>query len=151
MDENESNSGRVISDDKLATWSGPVTKLPVKTIDSFLDEIKLDKIDFLRMDVEGYEYNIFQGMKNIITKSKPIIQIEVHKSIMGIETTKKWLNELKHEGYELKSYIPRELDIPFIGTLNDVKHYNLNELITKLENGELPSFFMLTLENKNIP
>ena len=102
------------------------------------------------MDVEGYEYNIFQGMKNIITKSKPIIQIEVHKSIMGIETTKKWLNELKHEGYELKSYIPRELDIPFIGTLNDVKHYNLNELITKLENGELPSFFMLTLENKNI-
>ena len=90
-------------------WSS--NKLPVKTIDSFLDEIKLDKIDFLRMDVEGYEYNIFQGMKKYYNKSKPIIQIEVHKSIMGIETTKKWLNELKHEGYELKSYIPRELDI----------------------------------------
>ena len=149
MDENESNSGRVISDDKLSTWSGPVTKLPVKTIDSFLDEMKIDKIDFLRMDVEGYEYNIFQGMKNTIKKSKPIIQIEVHKSIMGIETTKKWLDELKHEGYELKSYIARELDIPFIGTLNDVKYFDLNELISKLDNSQLPSFFMLTLENKN--
>jgi FkbM family methyltransferase len=149
MDENESNSGRVISDDKVTKWSGPVTKLPVKTIDSFLDEIKIDKIDFLRMDVEGYEYHIFQGMKNTIKKSKPIIAIEVHKSIMGVETTKKWLNELKNEGYELKSYIPRELDAPFIGTLNDVKHYSIYELIKKLENNELPSFFMLTLQNKN--
>ena len=60
-------------------------------------------------------------MKNTIKKSKPIIQIEVHKSIMGAETTKKWLIELKNEGYELKSYIPRELDAPLIGTMNDIK------------------------------
>ncbi len=149
MDENESNSGRVISDDEAKKWSGPVTKLPVKTIDSFLEEIKIDKIDFLRMDVEGYEYHIFQGMKNTIKKSKPIIQIEVHKSIMGYETTKKWLIELKNEGYELKSYIPRELDAPLIGTMNDIKKYSLDELILMLDQKLLPSFFMLSLVNMN--
>ena len=149
MDENESNSGRVISDDEVSKWSGQVSRLPVKTIDSFLEEIKIDKIDFLRMDVEGYEYHIFQGMKNTIKKSKPIIQIEVHKSIMGIKTTKKWLNELKNEGYELKSYIPRELDAPLIGTINDIKRYSLDELISMLDEQLLPSFFMLCLVNIN--
>ena len=145
--ENESNSGRVIPDSAVSDWPGPVAKLPVKTIDSFLEEIGVDKIDFLRMDVEGYEYHIFQGMKNTIKQSKPIIQIEIHKSIMGVETTKKLLEELKNEGYELKSYVPREIDTPIIGSMSDVKNYTLSELIELLENGNLPSFFMLNLQN----
>lgn len=145
--KNESNSGRVIPDNEVINWPGQVVKLPVKTIDSFLEEIEEDKIDFLRMDVEGYEYQIFQGMKNTIRRSKPIIQIEVHKSIMGTETTKKWLIELKDEGYELKSYVPREIDNPIIGSMNDVKNYTICELIELLEDGKLPSFFMLQLQN----
>ena len=99
------------------------------------------------MDVEGYEYHIFQGMKNTIKQSKPIIQIELHKSIMGVETTKKLLEELKNEGYELKSYVPREIDTPMIGSMSDVKNYTLSELIELVENGNLPSFFMLNLQN----
>ena len=146
-DENESNSGRVIPDSEVDNWPGQVVKLPVKTIDSFLIEIGIDKIDFLRMDVEGYEYHIFQGMKDTIKRSKPIIQIELHKSIMGTETTKKLLEELKNEGYELKSYIPREIDIPIIGSMSDVKNYTISELIELLEDGKLPSFFMLKLQN----
>ena len=146
-DENESNSGRVIPDSAVSDWPGPVAKLPVKTIDSFLGEIGVDKIDFLRMDVEGYEYHIFQGMKNTLKKSKPIIQIELHKSIMGVETTKKLLEELKNEGYELKSYVPREIDTPMIGSMNDVKNYSISELIKLLGDEKLPSFFMLKLQN----
>ena len=134
---------------KVPNRPGKIINVPIRTMDKFVEEQNLKNIDFVRMDVEGYEYNIFKGMSKTIEKFHPIIQIEVHKSIMGIETTKKWLDELKHEGYELKSYIARELDIPFIGTLNDIKYFDLNELITKLDNSQLPSFFMLTLENKN--
>ena len=144
--QDASNSGMVIPDNETSKWPGKVIKVAVKKIDSFLNEISVNKVDFVRMDVEGYEYHIFEGMKETLKKSKPIIHIEVHKSIMGDETTKKWFELLKDLGYESKYYIPRELDTPLIGTLSDVKNYSLDELILKLENKELPSFFMLSLK-----
>lgn len=144
--QDASNSGMVIPDGEVSKWPGNIITVPIKKIDSLLDEIGTAKIDFVRMDVEGYEYHIFEGMKETLKKSKPIIHIEVHKSIMGNQTTKKWFELLKNLGYESKHYIPRELDTPLIGTLNDVKNYSIDELIKKLENNELPSFFMLSLE-----
>lgn len=145
--ENASNSGMVIPDGEEKKWPGEVIEVPVKKIDSFLKENGIPKLDFLRMDVEGYEYHIFEGMKETLKKSKPLIYIEVHKSIMGVEKTKKWFELLKSFGYESKYYIPRELDTPMIGSLNDVKNYSIDELIQRLEKDELPSFFMLSLEN----
>jgi FkbM family methyltransferase len=147
--ENASNSGMVIPDGAEQKWPGKIIEVPVKTIDSLLKEVNVKTIDFLRMDVEGYEFHIFEGMQETLKQSKPIIQIEVHKSIMGDETTKKWFKMLQNLGYEVKYYIPREIDTPMIGTLNDVKNYILDELISMLENKLLPSFFMLSLINKN--
>jgi FkbM family methyltransferase len=37
------------------------------------------KVDFVRMDVEGYEMNVLRGMKQILAESKPRIFIEVHR------------------------------------------------------------------------
>lgn len=143
--ENASNSGMIVPDGEEPKWPGDIIKVPVKIIDNFLDELNIEKIDFLRMDVEGYEFHIFEGMKQTLQNSKPIIQIEVHRSIMGNETTKKWFLMLKNLGYHVKYYIPREIDTPIIGTINDVKNYDIDELITMLEKNQLPSFFMLSL------
>lgn len=147
--ENASNSGMIIPKGTQPKWPGKIIQVPVKKIDNFLDELGITKIDFLRMDVEGYEYHIFEGMKKTIEKSKPIIQIEVHKSIMGKDTTRQWFAMIKNAGYEVMYYIPREIDTPIIGTLNDVKHYSINELEDMLKKNTLPSFFMLSLINKN--
>jgi len=144
--ENASNSGMIIPDGEEQKWPGEVIQVPVKTIDNLIAENNITKLDFVRMDVEGYEYHIFEGMKETLKKSKPLIYIEVHKSIMGVEKTKKWFELLKSFGYEAKYYIPRELDTPMIGSLNDVKSYSIDELIQRLEKDELPSFFMLSLE-----
>jgi len=145
--QDASNGGMVIPDGQTSKWPGKMITVDVKTIDTLVDELGIKKIDFIRMDVEGYEFEIFEGMKNTLEKSHPIIHIEVHKSIMGIKKTKKWFELLKSFGYETKYYIPRELDIPMIGSLNDVKNYSIDELIQRLEKDELPSFFMLSLEN----
>jgi len=145
--ENAANSCMVIPDGEESKWPGKVIKVPVRRIDSLLDEIGINKIDFVRMDVEGYEFNIFEGMQNTIRNSRPIIQIEVHKSIMGMDKTRNFLQGLKDNGYEVKAYIPREIDTPMIGTAKDIKNYSMNELMQMLTAGSLPSFFMLTLQN----
>ncbi|MEX0598324.1 MAG: FkbM family methyltransferase, partial [Candidatus Paceibacterota bacterium] len=147
--EQASNSCMVIPEGQESRWPGKIIKVPVRTMDSFLEDLGVNKLDFLRMDVEGYELQIFEGMKNTIKKFKPIIQIEVHKSIMGNDNTRKFFQQLKNDGYDSHYYIPRDIDTPLIGTMKDVKNYNIDKLTEMLEDGTLPSFFILSLRIKS--
>ena len=51
----------------------------VKTvsIDDFCKQKKIKKIDFIKIDTDGYEYEILQGAIKTISKYKPIIIFEV--------------------------------------------------------------------------
>ena len=57
-------------------------KVPVKTVR--MDELILlqekveEKIDFIKMDVEGFEYFVIVGMTELIKRDKPIIISEFH-------------------------------------------------------------------------
>ena len=139
----------LLENEKPPNRPGTIIKVPVRKMDIFLNELKIKKIDFVRMDVEGYELNIFEGMENVIKKSKPIVQLEVHKGRMGIENTKKFFQFFKNNGYKVNSYHQRDLDLPIIGTPNDVKKYDLDELMKMLETKSLPNYFNLTLVSKN--
>jgi FkbM family methyltransferase len=49
--------------------------IKTKTIDNFLTSNSIEKIDFLKIDVEGYELNILKGAKNSLSKID-LIQFE---------------------------------------------------------------------------
>jgi FkbM family methyltransferase len=51
-------------------------KVPMTTLDKLLGE---EKVDFVRMDVEGYEMNILRGMEGILREQKPRMFLEVHR------------------------------------------------------------------------
>lgn len=53
-----------------------VLEIEVITLDSELTELK--RIDFIKIDVEGYELNVLNGAKKIIEKHRPAILVEVH-------------------------------------------------------------------------
>ena len=45
-----------------------------------IDDLELEgKIDFVKMDVEGFELNALNGMKNLIENHSPVCQIEAHE------------------------------------------------------------------------
>lgn len=45
---------------------------------STLDSLSInDKIDFIKIDVEGYEYEVLKGMEKTIAKDKPMLFIEI--------------------------------------------------------------------------
>ena len=142
----ESNGSFTIPDGEETDIPGDIIKVTAKTMDSFLEELNINHVDFVRMDVEGYESHIIQGMINIIKKSKPMFQIEVHASILGKEGTKKFFKEFQKYGYEAKYYIPRDIDLPIIGTMNDVKYHKIDTLLEMLENDTLSHFFNVCLK-----
>ena len=59
----------------IAETGGDITVV-MMTLDSFLRDMK---VDFVRMDVEGYEMNILKGMENILKEQKPRMFLEVHR------------------------------------------------------------------------
>ena len=67
----------------------------------------LDRVDYIKCDIEGYEYIVLSDMKEIIRKFKPVIQVEVWS-----DNEKKLLELFGEMGY-----VPYKLDkyrlIPF--------------------------------------
>jgi len=145
-----SNWSRIVENDDLQSLINDnihIVKVPVKKIDTFFLEKPIEKLDFIRMDVEGYESKIYSGMKETIKKFKPILQIEVHHLFIGIDSTKKLLHELKNDGYKVKYYIPKDMDLPLMGNMSDIKKINIDKLIQMTENDALPYVFQIFLEN----
>ena len=53
-------------------------------------------IDLIKIDTNGYEYNIIKGMKKIIEKNKPALIIEINKDTSKINIFLKKLGYLKY-------------------------------------------------------
>ena len=51
-------------------------KVKLKNLDNFLNNNKLKKISFIKIDVEGNEYKSLVGLKNTIVQDSPIIALE---------------------------------------------------------------------------
>jgi FkbM family methyltransferase len=56
-----------------------VTEVPLVTLDDFFRERlrKSDRIDFLKVDVEGYELEVFKGAAAILATHRPLIVCEI--------------------------------------------------------------------------
>ena len=147
---NRSNWSRVLEGKVPSSIHGDETQvidIPMKTLDSFVKEQKIEKIDFIRMDIEGYEKNVYAGMGETIKKFKPMLAMEIHKMFLGDEGTKEFLLSLKKDGYEISYFFSRERDYPIQATSSDVKKISINQLIKKIDNNLIKDVFSLVLEN----
>jgi FkbM family methyltransferase len=72
----------------------------VLTVDDFMKGKRWP--DLIRMDVEGYEYHILQGMKGMLASGRPLsLFIELH----SVPTTRALLMTLKEFGFKAKKVI----------------------------------------------
>jgi FkbM family methyltransferase len=143
----KSNWSKIRMNNEKINPEDKIIKIPVKTLDSFVQENDIKKIDILRMDVEGFEYNIILGANKILEKFKPKIFVEIHKMYLGKEKTYEIFNNLNNKGYEIKYYIPRIYDSPIIGKLDDIKKITIDVILNKLDNDTIPDAFQVVLEH----
>ena len=79
----------------------PSKKINVKTLDSLCSKKKINKIDILKIDVEGHEYDVLLGSKKII-KNVNVILIEIQKNKMYKNYSQKKIYKfLKKNNFEL--------------------------------------------------
>jgi FkbM family methyltransferase len=142
----QSNLSRIVSEDEI-TPSDNIIEVPIRKLDGFLQDLSLEKLDFLRMDVEGYEFYIYEGIRNSVKKYKPDMQIEIHAHHLGERKTRELLEKIKEDGYETEYYIVRQIDIPTVGDMDDVKKVKIDTLLEMLDEKRLPTSFLLFLKN----
>lgn len=69
-----------------------------------IDSLHMDKLDFMKIDVEGYEGYVIEGAMDTICKYKPVIAMEVWKNHFGefdLEYTKNKFHRLIEIGYKI--------------------------------------------------
>jgi len=47
-----------------------------------LDDLELPKIDYIKIDAEGYEIEVLKGGKDLIEKYKPFIHVEIKSKVL---------------------------------------------------------------------
>lgn len=75
--------GRVdFGGESLAAQSGTVRKVTMTTLATFVEQNQIEKIDLLKIDVEGYETQVLRGAGSLLTKI-PRLAIELHLDLLA--------------------------------------------------------------------
>ncbi|MBX3241466.1 MAG: FkbM family methyltransferase [Chitinophagaceae bacterium] len=62
---------------KAGNFSGQIEEVSITTLDEWIQENRIEKIDILKIDVEGFDYKVLSGFEKNIERFKPIVIIEV--------------------------------------------------------------------------
>jgi FkbM family methyltransferase len=77
-EHNIGGSSMVPHEKRMNKWMRNANFKEVKVVT--LDSFNLTNVDFIKIDVESYEYEVLKGEKNTIETNKPIIGIELLQS-----------------------------------------------------------------------
>ncbi len=68
--------------DSLMKKSKKANVVPCKTLDTLLEELNVKNVDWVKVDVEGAEYRVLQGMTKTLRKNRQIKCVfEIHYNI----------------------------------------------------------------------
>lgn len=84
--------------------------LHLKTLDSVIDEA-LSRVKLIKIDVEGHEYDVLLGAKEVIQRNQPIIIFEQHESDFIGNTTRS-IDLLKSFNYSSFAYVEKSPSPP---------------------------------------
>jgi FkbM family methyltransferase len=68
-------------------------KVPLVTIDALVEELGLDRLDFVKMDIEGAEERALKGAKMTLTKFKPRLAIAGYHNLDDYRTLARVVSE----------------------------------------------------------
>lgn len=85
---------------ELASFDGYTGSCKTITIDDFVEERSLDKVSFIKMDIEGAEPLALKGAINTIKKFRPKMAIAIYHSLDDMVNIPLWIHNL-NLGYQL--------------------------------------------------
>ena len=101
--------------------SGTSENVVVTTLDRVFEQEGIDRVDFLKLDVEGAEGLVLRGARALLERSQPIVLFEVNPQAtegLGLAVSAPW-DYLRHLGYDFFTVDAasslRRLDEPIAG------------------------------------
>lgn len=71
-------SGGFVSNLTSASEGHQVEQITIVRGDDFISERKIDKVDFIKIDVEGFEQSVIEGLAATIARDQPIVALELN-------------------------------------------------------------------------
>jgi len=71
-------SGGFVSNLICATEGHAVEKITISQGDAYIESHNLPKIDFIKIDVEGFEKSVIEGLAGTIARDRPIVVLELN-------------------------------------------------------------------------
>lgn len=93
--------------DQLERSAGGASRIEVRlmSLSDFVRDHVKERPTLLRMDVEGFEYNIIMGNMDFIMEYRPKIFLEFHSNLLGRSHSLAVLDALLGAGYQLDAWI----------------------------------------------
>lgn len=74
----ENRSGAVVISDSDLHPVGAVQEIEVRRLDDEVGRLGVDRIDFIKLDVEGFERSVLQGASDTLARHRPVVQLELN-------------------------------------------------------------------------
>lgn len=118
ISNNDTNSGAT----SLAEGQGTL----ITTLDRFCEGHKLQRVDFMKVDVEGFEPRILKGGRRTLERFKPMMQFELNPPVLtrAGSSVDEVLDLLKSLGYEF--YLFERDRLAPMRSLPDQQDYLIN-------------------------
>ena len=94
------NLGNTISDDFNKKYS---LNVPTVSLKGLIEDFNIDKISFLKVDIEGYEYEFFENLEDDILEKIDKIFLEFHP-VEDNYRKLNLINRLMIKGFKMTSY-----------------------------------------------
>lgn len=109
----------------------------VTTLDSYIDDKKINKIDLLKIDVETLEVEVLRGFKNHLYQFRPVVVLEIQNTEIGT-AIKSFFNEENYSFFNIDESAGL-VKVDNLGAEKD-KNYIIcpDEKLNLIMNAELP-------------
>jgi FkbM family methyltransferase len=74
----ENRSGAVVVSDSGLHSVGTVQEIEVRRLDDEVRRLGVDRIDFIKLDVEGFERSVLEGACDTLARYRPVVQLELN-------------------------------------------------------------------------
>lgn len=71
-------SGGFVSDKTSASAGHVIEKIVIDTLDNIIHQLSLTGVDFIKIDVEGFEAHVIRGGRATLSKYSPIVALELN-------------------------------------------------------------------------
>jgi hypothetical protein len=86
---------------KISSEPGRCTEVEVDTLDNILQDLQVDKVDFIKMDIEGAEIEALAGMENTLESCQALkLAVAAYHRVRGEPTYKTVIPYLQQKGFK---------------------------------------------------